>query len=94
MANVADYTHFTGGVNQFVTPVVGGTAGDLTLTGITTDDKLVKVYAVTYDTDGDAAAVADRTSEFSITAADTINNTGGTSTADAMVFVTWVDVDL
>lgn len=91
---MAETTHFQGGVNQITTPVVGGSAGDLTLTGITTDDKLVKVYAVTYDTDGDAAAVADRTDEFSITADNTINNTGGTSTADAMVFVTWVDMDL
>lgn len=87
-------THFQGGVNQITTPVVGGTAGTLTLTGITTDDKLVKVYAVAYDSGGDASSVADLTSEFSISAANTITNAGGTATTDRMLFVTWVDQDL
>lgn len=87
-------THFQGGVNQITTPVVGGAAGTLTLTGITTDDKLVKVYAVAYDADGDASSVADLTSEFSISAANTITNAGGTATTDRMLFVTWVDQDL
>jgi hypothetical protein len=90
MANIASTTHFTGGVNQIVTPIIGGSAGDHTLTGITTDDKLQKVYDVAFG-GGVPTAVADLTSEFSISAANTINNTGGT--ASTYLIVTWVDVD-
>lgn len=61
--------------------VSGGAAGDITVTGITTDDNLLMVLNVT-----DAA---DLTSEFSITAADTINNTAGTATTGDLLLVIW-----
>lgn len=57
-----------------VTTASGGAAGDITVTGIGTDDVLVAVINL--------ADAADLTSEFTITAADTINNTGGTATTD------------
>jgi hypothetical protein len=60
--------------------IAGGAAGDLTVTGITTNDKLVVVWSI---------GNGDLTSEFSISAADTINNAAGTSTAGTEVLVVW-----
>ena len=62
--------------------VAGAAAGNITVTGIKLDDRLVLVQDLT-------DANSDITSEFSITADDTINNTGGTSTAGHSVLVTW-----
>jgi hypothetical protein len=56
-------THFSN-LNVRMAFVVGGSAGDLTLTGITTSDKLLSV-----------------------------NNTDGTSTADKLVGVLYLDAD-
>jgi len=68
--------------------IAGGTAGDLTLTGVKTTDTLALVLrligAGTAITD-----VSDLTSEFTITAANTINNTGGTSSAGDKLLVFW-----
>lgn len=62
---------------------VAGAAGDFTIAGITTDDKILLAY------DDDAAGgVTDLTSEFSITAANTVNNTGGTAVSNAL-YVVW-----
>lgn len=61
--------------------VSGAAAGDVTLTGVRTVDELESVINLT---DGD-----DLTAEFSISAADTINNTGGTSTATKSLLVRW-----
>lgn len=69
------------------TPVQGGTAGNLTLAGITTDDRVISVHSMNYTT----GACADLTSEFSIASDDTINNTGGTATTGAIVLVVWYD---
>jgi hypothetical protein len=83
----------------------GAAAGDVAMTnsGITTEDVLVQVVAMDLDVAGDtgdpandpvkvgAAGLNDRTSEFTITANDTINNTGGTTTANQIVFVIWTD---
>jgi hypothetical protein len=69
----------------------GGAAGDITVTGVKVADRLVSVLFA----DGAGVAVediVDLTNEFSITAADTINNTGGTSTAGGSVVVTWLSV--
>jgi hypothetical protein len=63
-------------VDRVKTLVDGAAAGDITVTGITTNDRLASVIYI-------AATLAnseDLTSEFSITAANTINNTGGTAT--------------
>jgi hypothetical protein len=78
-------------VNQKITPVIGGSAGDHTLTGITTDDRILAVYDIAFGS-GVPTAVADLTSEFSISGANTINNTGGT--ASTFLHVLWVDVDM
>lgn len=61
--------------------IVGGAAGDLTVTGIATTDRLVSVINLT---DG-----VDYAGEFTITAANTINNAGGTSSAADQVQVTY-----
>lgn len=71
-----------------VTLVTGGAAGNLTLTGIATTDELVSVMVFT--TAAAIATVADLTAEFTITAANTINNTGGTSTASNQLMVFWI----
>lgn len=65
--------------------VAGGIAGDITVTGITTSDRLDSVIAYT------AGVPALLTSEFTITGANTINNTGGTNTTGATLVVTWTD---
>jgi len=61
--------------------VAGAAAGNITVTGIKLNDRLVLVQ--------DLTTGADITTEFSVTADDTINNTGGTSTAGHSVLVTW-----
>lgn len=57
----------------------GGSAGNITVTGIATTDVLEAVLYFPIST-GTVTGVSDLTSEFSITAANTINNTGGTAT--------------
>lgn len=80
-------TSFPNGVNQFMFCAIPGTAGNLTCTGvIKARDRLVQVLAITH-TNGIPSAVADLTSEFTISANDQINNTGGTSTANNLVLV-------
>lgn len=65
-----------------ITPIAGGSAGNHTVTGIKVTDKLISVLHWTPTT----LVPTDLTSEFSITAANTINNTGGTDTsADYLV---------
>ena len=72
-----------------LTLVAGGAAGPLTLTGITLQDRILSVQAHTTAT----GVIADLTSEFSISAADTITNAGGTATTGRTLFVTWEDHD-
>ena len=82
-------SHMVAGALKIVT-IAGGAAGNLTVTGIATDDKLVAVIVL--DRDGTAANItlATLTSEFTITATNTINNTAGTSTSgDAVIVVYW-----
>lgn len=70
--------------------VAGGAAGNFTVTGIATTDELIGVLHVA----GAGTAVTDiedLTSEFSITAADTINNTGGTASTSGKLLVFYVD---
>lgn len=56
--------------------IVGGAAGNLTVTGITTAQTLAAVVGIK---DADQTN-HDFTAEFTITATNTINNTGGTAT--------------
>src|SRR6266404_4000941 len=69
--------------------VTGGAAGNLTVTGIKTTDSLRLVLKFT-GAGTAVTALADLTSEFTITGADTINNTAGTTTASSQVLVVWV----
>lgn len=64
--------------------VAGAAAGDVTVTGIKAGDELVSVLHNT------AGTLADLTSEFSVTADDTINNDGGTATTGDQLWVTWL----
>lgn len=94
-AKFEDYTHLLPPLKMM--GVTGGSAGDHTLTGVATVDKLLSVFSL--DLTGadlsvvNFSAVTDLTSEFSITAANTINNTGGTDTTGALLFVLWADYD-
>ena len=62
--------------------VAGAAAGNLTVTGIKVGDKLIAVQPV-------GVAAANLVNEFTVTADDTINNTGGTSSAAQFVLVIW-----
>lgn len=62
--------------------VTGAAAGDMAVTGIVVGDILILVQDLT-------AGSANIASEFTVTAADTINNTGGTSTAGHTVLIVW-----
>lgn len=70
------------GVTEVI--VAGAVAGNVTVSGIKVRDSLIAVLHDT--TDG---VLVDLTSEFSITAADTINNVGGTATDSDKLVVTW-----
>jgi len=84
--------------------VVGGAAGNHTLTGITVEDRLLKVTFVKLAlAEGTPNTItwttSDLTSEFrgastkGVTADDTISNPGGTDTSDGILLVFWQDVD-
>ena len=76
--------------NRRLTLVAGAAAGNLTVTGISLQDRILSVQTLNVT----SGAVADLTSEFTITAANTINNGGGTATTGAGVFVEWEDHDM
>lgn len=69
------------------TSIAGGAAGAHALTGIATTDTLVSVIHV--DATDASEAVTDLTAEFSISAADTIDNTGGTNTTGGFLLLTY-----
>lgn len=74
--------------------VAGAAAGDVTVTGITIRDKLKAVVGFTLSEGApNTINVLDLTDEFSISAADTINNDGGTSSANGILFVTYIAAD-
>lgn len=62
--------------------VAGAVAGNITVTGIKKGDRILLVQPVN-------AAGANVASQFSATADDTINNTGGSSTATQTLLVVW-----
>ena len=66
----------------FTRVVAGAAAGDLVVTGIQLYDDLIFVQRID-------AAGANLVAEFTVTADDTINNLGGTSTAAQTVLVMW-----
>lgn len=94
MANEYATPHFTN-LPSASAVVDGGAAGDITVSGIEAQDELVGVFhlSVTSNfTDTISLGSADLTSEFSVSADDTINNTGGTSSASGLLLVIWKKV--
>ena len=71
--------------------VAGGSAGNFTVTGIKTRDTLVSVL---YEIGAGTAVtdVSDLTSEFTIAAANTINNTSGTASTGGKLVVKYLSV--
>lgn len=69
----------------------GGAAGNITVNGIGANDEIISVIAVglTEGTPNTFSGIADLTSEFKISAANQINNTGGTSTAGKLLLVAY-----
>lgn len=81
----------TGVIPRVRTSYLAGAApGALTLTGISERlDRILSVqFVATFGADG-----VDLTDEFTITADDTIDNTGGTDTSLGQLVVTWNDHD-
>ena len=88
--------------NIKMTVVAGAAAGDVTVSGIEQGDELIAVLALdftltegtpnTRDWDVAGGTTADLTSEFSVSADDTINNTGGTSSANKILLVVYHDL--
>lgn len=74
-----------------VTLVAGGSAGNHTVTGITTADRLA--FVGHFETAASIATLANLTAEFTITATNTINNTSGTDTTNDQLMVIWEDAD-
>jgi hypothetical protein len=70
----------------FTRVVAGAAAGNLTVTGIQLGDELISVQRID-------AAGANLVGEFTVSADDTINNTGGTSTNAQTVLVIWYKND-
>jgi hypothetical protein len=79
--------------------VAGAAAGDHTVTGIRVGtqgksasnpgDQLIAVW----EQDGTTGLLVDRTSEYTISADDTINNTGGTTSVGDFLVVFYADAD-
>lgn len=74
---------------EYTTTIAGGAAGALTLTGILTTDTLESVIVLDRDATAANITLIDLTSEFSISAADTITNAGGTATSGNALLVTY-----
>lgn len=70
--------------------IAGGAAGPLTVTGIAALDQLVSVVRF-IGAGTDVTDVSDLTSEFSISAANTITNVGGTATTGDKLLVVYRD---
>lgn len=67
----------------------GGAAGNRTVTGIATGDALISVLHL--PDAGAVDAIADLTGEFTISAANTINNAGGTASTNGKLLVIYQD---
>lgn len=69
--------------------VAGAAAGNITVSGVLAADKIVGVsaFGVTEGTPNTFSGILNLTSEFTVTADNTINNTSGTSTSGKLVTV-------
>jgi hypothetical protein len=95
--NTVATTHFSGLNIKFAT-IAEGAAGNHTVTGISPEDTLLAVVGFTAVlSEGTPNTVAftarNLTSEFSISAANTINNGGGTALTDGCALVVYLDKD-
>lgn len=86
-ADAVTKSHLAGGFTKMAL-IAGGAAGDHTVTGIADGDELVAVW----EQDGTSGLLTDRTDEFSISAADTINNDEGTPTTGDKLVVVYLDL--
>lgn len=71
--------------------IAGGSAGNLTVTGIATTDSLISVVRLDRDATAANVNLSVITSEFTITATNTINNAGGTDTTGDTLLITYRD---
>lgn len=71
--------------------IAGGAAGALTVTGIATADTLIGVIRLDRDATAANINISSLTSEFTITGADTIDNTAGTNTTGDSLLVLYYD---
>ena len=71
--------------------ITGGLAGAHTVTGIKPRDKLVSVLRA-IGAGVDVTDITNITSEFTISAVDTIDNTSGTNTTGDKLIITWLSV--
>jgi hypothetical protein len=86
--------HFRKGTDLKQVFIKGGAAGNLTVTGVEVGDPLYWVTGVSrYSGVLFLGTCVDFTSEFSITAANVINNATGTSTAGFILAVGWGDLN-
>ncbi|GMU44161.1 MAG: DUF2190 family protein [Xanthomonadales bacterium] len=69
--------------------IAGGAAGDHTVTGIATTDRLISVVQLNRDATASNITAAALTGEFTISAANTINNASGTATTGDVLIVTY-----
>ena len=67
--------------------IAGGAAGAHAVAGITDIDRIISVY----EQDAASGILTDLTGEFTVTADDTIDNTGGTDTSGDTLLVTYGD---
>lgn len=72
-----------------VAHAAGAAAGDVTVTGPAVGDELV--YVGVFTTAASIATFANLTAEFTITGTDTLNNVGGSSTANNQLLVLYID---
>jgi len=93
-AKFDDYTHIVPPLKTFM--LAGGSAGDHTITGITTADKLLGVWAIVPTAAQLSTCVLtpdDITTECTISTDDTINNDSGTDTTGALLLINYADYD-
>jgi len=72
--------------------VAGAAAGNVTVTGVALTDKLYYVggFSAVYNSGAiDTLTPLNLTSEFTITAANTVNNTSGTASTGGLLLVIW-----
>lgn len=71
--------------------IAGGAAGNHTVTGIATADEIVLVARLDVNA-GNVVDISSITSEFTISAADTINNAAGTDTTGDKLLILYLDL--